>query len=263
MEIIGYVLAVFIGISLGLIGSGGSILSVPVLVYFFALDAITATSYSLFIVGSASLIGLTQYIKKKELDLKIAITFSIPSIIAVYSIRRFLMPVLPQDLFTVSNIIVHRDNFIMLVFGLLMLLVAIKMILPNKKITTDTEAPKNYLLIALEGLLIGSITGFVGAGGGFLIVPALVIWMKLPMKKAISTSLFIVAAKSLLGFIGDVQSHIIDWTLLISITVVGIIGIFIGLWLNTIVDGKQLKVGFGWFVLVMAVFILVKEISKL
>ena len=124
----------------------------------------------------------------------------------------------------------------------------------------EAKVVYNYPLIMVEGFVVGVITGIVGAGGGFLIIPALVLLAKLPMKRAVATSLFIIAIKSLIGFIGDIQNLDIDWTFLLSFTAVSIIGIFIGIWLNRFIDGKKLKKAFGWFVLVMGFYIIYKEL---
>ena len=144
-----------------------------------------------------------------------------------------------------------------------MLLASISMI-RNKRPEGDENSviSYNYPLIIIEGFIVGTITGIVGAGGGFLIIPALVLLAKLPMKKAVATSLFIIAIKSLIGFIGDVQNLDIDWTFLSIFTAISVVGIFLGIWLNKFIDGKKLKKAFGWFVLVMGIYIIYKEISN-
>ena len=157
---------------------------------------------------------------------------------------------------------VTKNLAIMLFFAIIMLLASVSMI-RNKRKETDEEAEitYNYPLIIVEGLVVGTITGIVGAGGGFLIIPALVLLAKLPMKKAVATSLFIIAIKSLIGFLGDVQNLEIDWPFLLIFTGISIVGIFIGIWLNKFIDGKKLKKAFGWFVLVMGIYIIYKEIT--
>ncbi|GAK89880.1 hypothetical protein JCM19297_502 [Nonlabens ulvanivorans] len=261
IEIIGYVGALLIGLVLGLIGGGGSILTVPILVYALTLNPVLATAYSLFVVGATSLVGAIKNMMKGMVDFKTAIIFAIPAFIAVYLTRAYLIPAIPDELFTIGELIVTKNLAIMLFFAIIMLLASVSMIRNNRKETEeDTEITYNYPLIIVEGLVVGTITGIVGAGGGFLIIPALVLLAKLPMKKAVATSLFIIAIKSLIGFLGDVKNLEIDWHFLIPFTALSIIGIFLGIWLNKFIDGKKLKKAFGWFVLVMGIYIIYKEL---
>ena len=230
LDIIGYLGALLIGLVLGLIGGGGSILTVPILVYALAFDPVIATAYSLFVVGSTSLVGALKNMMKGMVEIKTAIIFALPAFIAVYLTRAFLVPAIPESLFEVGNVMVTKNLAIMLFFSIIMLLAAIAMLRNEHKETDDaSEIAYNYPLIIIEGFLIGAITGIVGAGGGFLIIPALVLFANLPMKKAVATSLFIIAIKSLFGFLGDVQYLNIDWLFLISFTAISIIGIFIGI----------------------------------
>lgn len=262
IEIIGYLGALLIGLVLGLIGGGGSILTVPILVYALTLNPVLATAYSLFVVGATSLVGAVKNMMKGMVDFKTAIIFAIPAFIAVYLTRAFLIPAIPVDLFTIGNFLITKNLAIMLFFAVIMLLASISMIRNKGKETDeDTVINYNYPLIIIEGLVVGGITGIVGAGGGFLIIPALVLLAKLPMKKAVATSLFIIAIKSLIGFLGDVQNLDIDWKFLLSFTALSIVGIFIGIWLNKFIDGKKLKKAFGWFVLVMGIYIIYKELN--
>ncbi len=262
VEIFGYAGALVIGLVLGLIGGGGSILTVPILVYALSLNPVVATAYSLFVVGSTSLVGAIQNMRKGMVDFKTAIIFAIPAFIAVYLTRAYLIPAIPESLFTVGTYTVSKNLGIMLFFALIMLLASISMI-RNKSTGSDenTKVTYNYPLIIIEGFVVGAITGIVGAGGGFLIIPALVLLAKLPMKKAVATSLFIIAIKSLIGFLGDVKNLEIDWNFLLSFTALSVIGIFIGIWLNKFIDGKKLKKAFGWFVLIMGVYIIYKELA--
>ena len=260
-EIFGYVGALLIGLVLGLIGGGGSILTVPILVYALSLNPVIATAYSLFIVGTTSLVGAVRNMKKGMVDFKTAIIFAIPAFIAVYLTRAFLIPAIPEELFLVGDFVVTKNLAIMLFFAVIMLLASLSMIRNKNKETHENKViTYNYPLIIIEGLVVGTITGIVGAGGGFLIIPALVLLAKLPMKKAVATSLFIIAIKSLIGFLGDVQTHDIDWTFLLSFTALSVLGIFIGIWLNQFIDGKKLKKAFGWFVLLMGIYIIYKEL---
>jgi len=260
-EIFGYVGALLIGLVLGLIGGGGSILTVPILVYALTLNPVIATAYSLFVVGTTSLIGAVKNMMKGMVDFKTAIIFAIPAFIAVYLTRAFLIPAIPDQLFEIGNFMVTKNLAIMLFFAIVMLLASVSMIRNTHKETDETaKITYNYPLIIIEGLVVGTITGIVGAGGGFLIIPALVLLAKLPMKKAVATSLFIIAIKSLIGFLGDVQYLDIDWTFLLSFTAISVVGIFIGIWLNKFIDGKKLKKAFGWFVLLMGIYIIYKEL---
>lgn len=260
-EIIGFALATVIGISLGLIGGGGSILTLPILVYLLGFNPVLSTAYSLFIVGSTSLIGSFNYMKKGLVNYRTAIIFAIPSFIAVFLTRKYLMPAIPEELFTLGGMVITKDLAIMVLFALVMLMASYSMITDNKPESDENEALKyNYPLIAAEGLVVGTLTGVVGAGGGFLIIPALVLLVRLPMKMAVGTSLLIIAAKSLIGFVGDLGNQVIDWNFLLIFTGLSIVGIFIGTYLTKFIPGGKLKKSFGWFVLIMAVYILVKEI---
>ncbi|AOW20111.1 sulfite exporter TauE/SafE family protein [Urechidicola croceus] len=261
-QILGYIGALVIGIVLGLIGGGGSILTVPVLVYLLHINPITATAYSLFVVGFSSLVGTLKNIKTRLVDFKTAIIFAIPAFIAVYLTRKFALPAIPEQIFSIGDFLVSKDIAIMVFFALIMLLASISMI-RGKCVNCDDENAKvtyNYPLIIIEGTVVGAITGLVGSGGGFLIIPALVMMAKLPMKRAVATSLLIISIKSLLGFIGDVENLEIDWNFLLSFTAVSAIGMFVGNYLNKFIKGEKLKKGFGWFVLLMGVYILIKEL---
>lgn len=262
MEYVGFLSAILIGISLGLIGSGGSILTVPVLVYLMAIDPVNATAYSLFIVGVTSLIGAIFYYQKDLINFSAAVVFAIPALIAVFLTRYYLVPSIPDELFSVGEFLVTKQIFIMLFFALLMFLAAISMIKNRVEEDLDCEIDFNYPMIVIEGAIVGVLTGLVGAGGGFLIIPALVILARLPMKMAVGTSLIIIAAKSLIGFLGDLGAKTeLDWSILIIFSVFAILGIFIGSYLSKHISSKKLKPAFGWFVMIMSVYIIIKEIS--
>lgn len=263
MEIIGYIASIFIGISLGLIGGGGSILTVPVLVYLFGIGAEMSTAYSLFIVGSTALVGGVRNAFLGNVNYKTAVVFTIPAFIAVYTTRAYLVPAIPSVIMTLGTYVLTKDIAIMVFFALVMLAASVSMIRNKRKKEEENAVPQlNLPVIIIEGAVVGVLTGIVGAGGGFLIIPALVLFAKLPMKKAVGTSLLIIAAKSLIGFIGDVQRYgdQLDWTRLLTVTAIAVFGIFIGIYLNTFIDGKKLKKGFGWFVLLMAVYIIGKQL---
>ena len=258
-ELIGYFSAALIGVSLGLIGGGGSILTVPVMVYFFHLPPLTAISYSLFVVGSTSTIGAYTHYRKKLVYLPAALFFGSTSVVTVFLIRRFVVPAIPERLANLGSFTLTFSFLTMVLFALLMLAAAVSMIrngLPNEKL------PPTKPELLFHGAAVGLITGFLGAGGGFLLIPVLVLLLRLPMKKAVGTSLLIIAANSFIGFLGDAGHYPIEWPFLLLITVIAAAGIFFGGWLSRYLPGKQLKKGFGWFVLAMAVFMLVKEISQ-
>lgn len=262
MEILGYLLSIMIGVSLGLIGGGGSILTVPVLVYVMGISPVLSTAYSLFIVGLTALVGSFSYGKKGLLDYKTAAIFGIPSIATVYATRKFVVPVIPDPVFHFGTTIVTKDLFIMVLFAILMVAASISMIRDKKSGDDDEQRVKhyNYPLIFAEGIVVGALTGLVGAGGGFLIIPALVLLAGLPMKQAVGTSLLIIAAKSLLGFLGDIGHQVIDWKFLFLFSLFAIAGIFVGTALSRRISGAKLKPAFGWFVLVMGIYIIAKEV---
>lgn len=261
MELFGYFAAIIIGVTLGLIGGGGSILTVPVLVYLFKLDAVIATSYSLFIVGFTSGIGSLTYFKKGLVNIQTAIVFGIPSIISVFATRKYIIPMIPDEVVSLGSFVVTKSIFLMLIFALLMIAASYSMIKKSKSLDSDSVEKQefNYPLILVEGTVVGMLTGLVGAGGGFLIIPALVVLSKLPMKEAIGTSLVIIAAKSLIGFFGEGDLVQVDWSFIAIISFFALIGIFIGMALSKRIDGNQLKPAFGWFVLVMGIYIIIKE----
>lgn len=265
--IIGYLGAAIIGISLGLIGGGGSILTVPILVYLLGVNPVLATAYSLFVVGSTSLAGSFSFMKKGLVNFRTVLVFATPSFVAVYLTRKFLVPAIPDPLFTIGGLPLTKDVGIMVFFALIMLAAAITMIRKKKdnKSNAQEGGPDggihfNYPLIAIEGAVVGTLTGIVGAGGGFLIIPALVLFARLPMKMAVGTSLLIIAIKSLIGFLGDLGNQPIDWMFMIWFTALSLIGIVIGSWLSNKIDGNKLEKGFGWFVLFMALYIMTNEL---
>lgn len=261
IQIIGYAFALLIGISLGLIGGGGSILTVPILVYLLGVEAGEyAPAYSLFIVGGTALVGGIQKYRDGFVDVKTFIVFGVPAIITVYFTRHTLVPAIPDEML-LGDYILTKRLLVMAVFAILMVLASVSMIRGRKEEEQKEEEQKfNYPLILVEGVVVGVLTGLVGAGGGFLIIPALVKLSKLSMKKAVGTSLLIIAAKSLFGFMGDVTRLDINWAMLIVVTSLAIVGIFLGNRLSKKIPGQKLKVGFGWFVLLMGVYILGKEL---
>ncbi len=256
-EIIAYFLALLVGISLGLIGSGGSILTVPILVYILKVEPFLATAYSLFIVGSTAMVGSIKNIVNKVINYKITVLFGLPSLLAVFFTRAFLLPLVPNSI-DLGNFSIPKNIILMVFFAIIMLSSSIKMIRPSIAINTKKE--DNVTRLIAQGFFVGIVAGTVGAGGGFLIIPALILFANLPMKQAVATSLFIVAIQSLVGFLGDIQNPQIDWRLLFTFSTISIIGIFIGIYLTKFISDKHLKKGFGYFVLTMAFYILIKEL---
>ncbi|MBR9914686.1 MAG: sulfite exporter TauE/SafE family protein [Algicola sp.] len=262
LEIFGYISALVIGISLGLIGGGGSILAVPVLAYLFSINEKAATAYSLFIVGASALLGGIKQHFKGYVDWRTAIVFGIPAIIGVTVIRHYVVPALPNVLFHIADFEFTRRMAMFGLFAILMIPAAISMLKEqkDKPAIGDRMVKYNYPLILVEGLIVGAITGMIGAGGGFLIIPALVILANVEMKVAVGTSLIIIAFKSLLGFfLGDAMTMAIDWTFLSVFTAISFVGIFVGSYLSNFINGNKLKKGFGYFIFVMAVFIFYME----
>jgi uncharacterized membrane protein YfcA len=255
----GFAATILAGATMGLIGGGGSILTVPILVYLLEIPPVLATGYSLFVVGLSALVGSVNYFKLGLVNLKAGTIFAVPAFVGVFLARKFLVPALPVEIFNLGNLVVGRDLIVMGVFATVMILASVSMIRGGSESEQEGELQFNYPLIALEGLIVGAVTGFVGAGGGFLIIPALVVLAKLPMKQAVGTSLMIIAVKSLFGFLGDLGNQSIDWGFLALFCLLSIIGIYLGTYLSRFVSSAKLKPGFGWFVLIMGLFILAKE----
>ncbi len=257
------VLMLIVGITLGLLGSGGSILTLPILIYVTQLDPVTATSYTLFIIGMSALIGSIKNVISGFVDFKIVVYFGVPSLISVYLTRYFILPSLPEVLIQIDGFDISKDLFLILLLAFLMVIAAVSMIRKRKNMLEKDKLNSNlsFLIIFIQGIVVGFITGFVGAGGGFLIIPALVNFCQLPIKKAIATSLAIIAINASIGFIGDWNKGVIlDYLLLMYFSISALIGTFIGFILSKSFNESQLKIIFGWFVLIMGVFIFVKEL---
>ncbi len=261
LEIFGYLGAILVGLTLGLMGGGGSILTVPILVYLFSIDAVQATADSLFIVGFTSLIGSISHMKMGNIHWRTAVIFGIPSIISIFLTRAFLMPAIPDSLFHIGNFEVTKSVGLLLLFAFVMLMASYSMIRKQQnQYNPSGQIQYNYPMIVAEGILVGAMTGLVGAGGGFLIIPGLVLLAKLPMKKAVGTSLIIIAVNSFIGFMGDIKNeNFIDWKFLLLFTGIAIIGILSGSILSKKIPGEKLKPAFGWFILVMGIYIILRE----
>lgn len=257
-QILGYLLAIVMGFTLGIFGGGGSILSVPIFVYVLGISPVLSTAYSLFVVGSAALVGSVKKHLANEIDFKLGILFAIPSILAVFITRRYLVPLLPSEIISIGYYILTKDVAIMIFFSLVMLVAARSMIRGRQKLKSSKSSS---LSVIAQAIFVGHIAGLVGAGGGFLIVPALVVMIGLPINRAIGTSLAIIASQSLIGFIGDLGSgQAIDWKFLLLFSAFAISGMLVGLYTSKYINAAKLKKSFGWFVLTMAGFILVLEI---
>jgi uncharacterized membrane protein YfcA len=263
VELFGYVAAVLIGLILGLIGGGGSILTVPVLVYLFHIQPELGTAYSLFIVGSTSLIGVLPKWRQMEVDMRTAVLFGLPSMLTVFSTRKWILPTIPDLIYSSEHLVLTKSNAMLVLFSILMLFAAFKMLRGHTTQHEQEQRPfqwNNYPLM-LQGAIVGILTGLVGVGGGFLIVPALVMYSKLTMKMAVGTSLLIISVNSLIGFTGDVwtQGSLMDWRFLGLLTLLAVIGILIGGQFAKKLETKILRKAFAWFVLLMGAFICYNE----
>jgi uncharacterized membrane protein YfcA len=252
MLVAAYLCAVLIGITLGLIGGGGSILTVPVFVYLLKFEPQLATSYSLFVVGISSLFASFQNARKNLINYKTGLIFAAPALSVVYLIRKVLLPMVPEKMFQIGDYTVLKSVAIMFFFAVVMLLASYSMIKGRKEEVETKDEKFNYPLVLLQGLLVGIV----------LIIPALVFFAKLPMKEAVATSLMVISINSLIGFTGDLNHLKIDWNFLLIFSSLSILGIFIGIYLNSKINGASLRKGFGWFVLAMGIFIILQEIYK-
>ncbi|MCZ8217673.1 MAG: sulfite exporter TauE/SafE family protein [Cyclobacteriaceae bacterium] len=259
MEIAGYLASIFVGVVLGLLGGGGSILSIPILVYLFHVEPVLASAYSLFIVGVTSFVGAIPKYKQQLVNLRTGVLFGIPSILSIFTTRKWIVPAIPEIIWEGDGFTLTKRVLILGIFSILMVLASISMIRGKKEISSDQQKFRS-VLVAAEGLLIGFLTGLVGAGGGFLIIPALVFLTGLKFKTAVGTSLFIIAVNSLSGFMGDVFNYTIDWPFLLSITSLAVAGIFMGNLFANKISSLSLRKAFGWLILTMGSWILVKEI---
>jgi uncharacterized membrane protein YfcA len=259
MEIIGYLASIAIGLILGLLGGGGSILSIPILVYLFQIDAVTASAYSLFIVGVTSFAGAIPKYKDHLINLRTGIAFGIPSIASIFITRKWIVPAIPEVVFHIGTFTFTKRLLLLGIFAFLMIAAALSMLKGRSQSRREDQEWRLPLLF-FEGLLIGFLTGLVGAGGGFMIIPALVWLTGLPFKTAVGTSLFIIAVNSLLGFMGDVLNYHMDWNFLLLLSSLAIVGIFIGNKLHKEIEGDKLRIIFAWFVLVVGTSIMIREV---
>lgn len=256
MESLGFFLTILIGLSLGVLGGGGSILTLPLLTLFFGYSVTEATGASLFLVGVTALVGSIFMARAGQVDFRTLATFGPASIVAVFLTRLWLLPAISDPLFSIGDLNLSRDQGLLLLFLALMLGTAYTMIrrpkprIPHPRVDAKAKTIKGVA----EGLVIGVVTGLVGAGGGFLIVPALVILAGLSMPKAVGTSLAIIAVKSLIGFGGDLLSQApVQWSLLLTLSGLAILGILVGTWVRKFIPETALRPAFGFFILTIAV----------
>lgn len=263
MEIIGYIAAIVIGLSLGLIGGGGSIMTMPVLVYLFHISPLLATSYSLVIVGIISLVGFAGHLKRKTVSLETGILFGTSSVITVFLTRHFILPVIPTIIYESGDTVLRFSTLTMILFALLMIAAAVAMIFQrNRHSEPECSAKKRPVLLFMYGALVGLVTGMLGAGGGFLLIPALMFFAQLPIKKAIGTSLMIITLNSFVGMLADLGHVRLDMALLLRISIVAIGGLATGMYLNRFIQSSRLKLGFSFFVLLMGIYMLITELIR-
>jgi uncharacterized membrane protein YfcA len=249
------------GIVVWLVWWGWAILTVPILVYFFHIDPVIATFYSLIIVGSTALIWALIKLKSGEIVWKVGLLFGIPSIIATFFSRHTLVPAIPDQVF-----LIEKWTLLLLVFGFIMFAAGCSMVCKRKTQNISTPTPihrwKKWWLTILEGWVVWVITGLVGAGGGFLIVPALMLLEWLSIKQAVATSLVIIALKSLIGSLGDISNSTqwIDIQFLIYAIIIAIIGLLIGLFFQKRIPAEWLSKGFGIFTMITAILMISNEL---
>jgi len=254
-----YTASVIIGLCLGLLGAGGSVLTIPVLVYILKTNPVASTVYSMFIVGVCSLTGTIIAFAKKLVDIKAAILFGLPSVAGVFIARKIIFPKIPEKLFTIGSIVITKDILIMVALAIIMFIVSVKM-LKKENVTTEASGSGQVKTIFfLQGICTGIVTGLLGVGGGFLIVPALLLWLKLPLRKAIGTALFIIAINCASGFITSYSSISIEWSLLIKFAIGAVTGILIGIRVSEKINADHLKKVLAWFIIVVSVYILYKQ----
>jgi uncharacterized membrane protein YfcA len=210
-------------------------------------------------VGSTSLVGAIPKYKKHLVNLRTGFFFGLPSIVTIFCTRKWIVPAIPEIVYQTESFTLTKRVLILGLFAVLMILASISMIRGSKEINNENHRFR-VVLVIIEGIIIGFLTGLVGAGGGFLIIPALVLLTGLPFKTAVGTSLFIIAINSLIGFLGDVMNYSMDWQFLLSITALSVIGILIGDRISKKIPAATLRKSFGWFVLIMGCWILFREL---
>lgn len=244
---------------MGLTGAGGSILSVPVFTYLAKIDVVTATAYSLFVVGLTAFAGTLTHLKRKTLRIKEGLYYGIPSVISIILTREYFVQHLPEIFVKFNGYEITKQNFLMGLFSIFMIAAGLSMI-KEKKIAVEENNPEiNLLSLSLQGLLLGVVMGLLGAGGGFLIVPALVQIAKMPIKSAIATSMMIISVNAFSGFFGSIQFVEINWGFLISFGALMVAGVIAGSIFSTKINAKILKPAFGYFIILISILIIYKE----
>ncbi len=260
LEILGFFCALLVGVSMGLLGGGGSILAVPIFAYLFKLDSVTSTAYSLFVVGIIALFSGVQKSYQKLVNWPLAINMGLPAIFGVWCMRKIFLPALPEELIDIQGFVLTKRMAMFGFFAILMALSAISMLHDTRNNVKSNRTQPNAAVLAMQGLMLGFITGFVGAGGGFLIIPALILMAGLEVKTAIGTSLVIIALNSLIGFLlGDALEIEVDWGFLLSFASVAFVGMYIGNLISKRLNSAQLKVGFAYFIIFMSLLIFYLE----
>ena len=261
MQFAGYCLAMLIGFSLGLIGGGGSILTIPVLVFFFDIDPEAATTYSLFIVGITAVSGSINHYKIRNIDFKTALQFGIPSVIVLFIVRRWLLKLIPSTIYQQGSLVISKSLFIMIVFSIVMLIAGWLMI--KKKNYPASKDKQSISRLVWEGCITGAITGFIGIGGGFIIVPSLVLFAGLPIKRAIGTSLTIITVNCIVGILGNLEDAAsLDYFFLVSFAAFAIAGILAGTRMIKFIPDNKLKPIFGWIILAMSIVVFIRIFSR-
>jgi len=260
MDIFGYIAMLLVGLLLGSIGSGGSMFSVPILVYLFALDIETASAYSLFVVGTTSLTGAALKHKERLVSLSAGLLFGLPSVIATFIARRWILGLLPEQIGSTATVLIRKEDLLLVLFSVLMIGSGLAVLRRRVSALVPGESRRVFHLI-VSGLVVGMIAGLAGAGGGFLILPALLFFARLPFPLAVGTTLMVIACNCLLGFCGDVFNQSIDWTFLVSVTALALAGLIVGLRSGGTVVGRfASREVFAWLTTGLGVIILVGQI---
>lgn len=260
--VVGHFFIFLMGLILGMMGAGGSILTIPIFVYLFNMEPFIAATHSLFVVAVTALFGSFSYIRKKEISVVKGITFIIPSFLGVVFAKKFILNIIPMTIYRSSHIQITKNFIIMTVFSILMM-AASWTILKNKIYEAHFNNKKSHrLVMALLGFVVGVVIGFVGIGGGFIMIPVFVILMGLKMREAIGTSLVIISINALFGFLLSLNefSVLINWQFLSIASLIAILGALMGSRYSHLINEKKLKFFFGWAILYLSLFIIGEQI---